>query len=443
MQETKQRKGNIGIAGAMAIGIGGMVGGGIFAVLGEAVSIARGATPIAFLLAGLIALVTANSYWRLSVRYPSQGGTVVFIHHAFGADFVTGSINFMLWLSYIVTLSLYAVAFGSYGLTFFTLDQAPGLRHALISTAIILPIAINLLNAELVSRTETAIVLAKLVLLAVVVAASVGAIDSARLSPQTWGSAMDVFTSGMVIFVAYEGFELIANAAEDVRDPKRTLPGAFFGSVVLVIVLYVVVAITTVGTVPAARIAEVRDYALAEAARPGLGLAGFRLVALAALLATLSAINATLYGNARLAYSLATSGELPRLLRREAWNRPAAGVLVSGTLALILANTVDLSAIAILASAGFLLIFGAVNLAAVVLSRRTGGGSMLPALGTAASWIALGVLLIHGYQQHPWTLGAFAGFVAVAVAFESIYPRIRERRLNLPARDTAGVGRDS
>jgi predicted PurR-regulated permease PerM len=84
-----------------------------------------------------------------------------------------------------------------------------------------------------------------------------------------------------------------------------------------------------------------------------------------------------------------------------------------------------------------------VNLAAVVLSRRTGGGFLLPALGTAASWIALGVLLIHGYREHPWTLGAFAGFVGVAVVFELIYPRIRERRLNLPARDNARVSHDS
>ncbi len=429
MQDKKDK--GIGLASAMAIGIGGMVGGGIFAVLGEAVTIARGATPIAFLIAGLIALVTASSYARLSVRYPSQGGTVVFIHHAFGIDFLTGSINVMLWLSYIVTLSLYATAFGSYGLTFFTLADAPVLRHVLISAAIVLPIAINLFNAEIVGRTETAIVVAKLVLLAVVVAASAGAIDAGRMSIHTWGGPLDIFTSGMVIFVAYEGFELIANAADDVRDPSHTLPRAFYGSVLLVIVLYVIVAVTTVGTVPEARIAVVRDYALAEAARPGLGMVGFRLVAAAALLATLSAINATLYGNARLAYSLATSGELPQLMRKEAWNRPAAGVLVSGTLALLMANLINLTAIAIIASAGFLLIFGAVNLAASVLARETGGSRSLAILGAGVSLIALFVLLTHGYEHNPRALLVFAGFCGLAIGFELVYPRIRERELRI------------
>ena len=110
--------GKLGLWAVVAIGVGGMVGGGIFAVLGLAVQLAHGGTPLAFALAGVVALLTAYSYARLSVAYPSRGGTVTFLDRAFGSGMVTGSLNVLLWLSYVVMLSLYAFAFGSYGATF-------------------------------------------------------------------------------------------------------------------------------------------------------------------------------------------------------------------------------------------------------------------------------------------------------------------------------------
>ena len=115
----------------------------------------------------------------------------------------------------------------------------------------------------------------------------------------------------MIIFVAYEGFELIANTGADVRNPERTLPRAFYASVVTVIVLYLLIAAVTVGNLPLDKIAAAQDYALAAAARPMLGQAGFTLIAIAALLSTTSAINATLYGSARLSFIIAKDGELP------------------------------------------------------------------------------------------------------------------------------------
>ena len=172
----------VGLVGALAIGIGGMVGGGIFAVLGEAVSLAHGGTRVAFLVAGGLALLTADSYARLSVRFPGQGGTLVYVDRAFGAGLTTGIINLILWLSYLVTLALYAVAFGSYALTFFS-TEAPWLRHLLISAAILLPVIINLVSAELVSRSEALVVGIKLVLLVVVVTAGATSVDLSRVAP--------------------------------------------------------------------------------------------------------------------------------------------------------------------------------------------------------------------------------------------------------------------
>jgi hypothetical protein len=422
---------SIGLVGAMAIGIGGMVGGGIFAVLGEAVSLAHGGTVMAFLVAGAIALATSYSYAHLSVHYPSQGGTVAFIDAAFGTDLATGSINMLLWLSYLVTIALYATAFGSYALTFFHGTHPSWLRHTLVSAAIVVPLAINLFNADIISRAETLIVLLKLLLLAIVIVAGFPHIHASHFAASTWGSGLTVVAAGMVIFVAYEGFELIANAAQDVERPERTLPRAFYGSVLFVIVLYCLVAAVTVGTVSEAEIAVAKDYALAAAARPTMGSLGFTLVAVSALLATFSAINATIYGNARLGYRLARDRELPQLLQHKTWNEPVSGVLVVGVLSLLIANLVDLTAIAILASAGFLLIFAITNAAAGRLSSEIGCRRWLPVLACIACSVALLILLRESYRSDAKALWIFLAFMVLSGLFEWLYARQLARPMRL------------
>ena len=142
-------KRSIGLLGAVSIGIGGMVGGGIFAVLGEAVSLAHGATAVAFFIAGIVAILTAYSYAKLSITYQSEGGTVTFIDKAFGDNVLSGSVNLMLWLSYLVTISLYATAFAYYGETFFA-HKSIWLHHGLIIFSILLPATINLVSASFV-----------------------------------------------------------------------------------------------------------------------------------------------------------------------------------------------------------------------------------------------------------------------------------------------------
>jgi amino acid transporter len=318
------------------------------------------------------------------------------------------------------------VAFGSYGLTFFPQGHEGWLRPVLVSTAIIVPIVINLLSAEVVSRSETLVVLVKLALLAAVIVAGVPFVDTGRFAPSTWGSPVSIAAGGMAIFVAYEGFELIANASEDVRDPHRNLPRAFYGSVALVMVLYVTVALITVGTVPDTRIAEVKDYALAEAARPALGQIGFTLVALSALLATFSAINATLYGSGRLGFALAKDGEMPKVLEKKVWNEPVAGVLTAGGFALLMANLLDLRSIAMIASAGFLLVFAATNAAGARLAPETGGRRWVSWVGSAGCLLSLATLLVNNFQENPLAFGAFLVFVGFAVAFELTYGKIRD-----------------
>ncbi len=413
---------SIGLLGAISIGIGGMVGGGIFAVLGEAVSLAHGATAIAFAIAGLVAIFTAYSYAKLSVAFQSSGGTVTFIDKAFGDNTLSGSVNFMLWLSYLVTISLYATAFASYGATFFP-EQSPLLTHTLICVAIIIPALINLISASFVGRSETVIVVIKVSLLILVIVVGASYVDTSRMSPTHWSEPLSIVVAGMIIFVAYEGFELIANAAEDIKNPDKNLPRAFYFSVIIVITLYILISIITVGSVSEEVLMKAKDYALAEAAKPALGETGFIIVALAALLSTFSAINATIYGNARLGYKIAKDGKLPKFLMNSKRDIPFNGVIYTTILSLILANSIDLTEIAIIGSASFLLIFFIVNISAYKLRKEIGALSIVTTVSSVLTLSALIVLMLHTYSSNPHAVIIFCSFIIISLLFELIYGR--------------------
>jgi len=411
----------VSLAGAISIGIGGMVGGGIFAVLGEAVSLAHGATALAFLFAGLVALLTAYSYVKFSVHFQNSGGTVVFIEKAYGRNLLSGSINMMLWLSYLITISLYASAFSSYALTFFPHDHAPWLKNVLITGAIILPSLINIVSASLVSKSESTIVLVKVVLLVVIIISGMFYVDVDRMSPGTWDKPASIIAAGMIIFVAYEGFELIANVADDIKSPEINLPRAFYGATIFVILLYVLISIVTVGTVPEQQILQVKDYALAVAAKPALGQMGFTLVAVAALLSTFSAINATIYGNARLGYFLAKEGVIPEFLSNRSRKIPVDGVIVTSILSIVIANSINLTEIAIIGSAGFLLIFALINVGAYRLRSEIKANRLISLVASIISIVALVTLLVHTYTTNTKAVIVFITFIFISALFESIY----------------------
>jgi amino acid transporter len=416
---TQESKTQIGYWEVVAIGIGGMVGGGIFAVLGLAVELAEGGTPISFAIAGLVALVTAYSYIKLSVAFPSQGGTVTFLDRAFGSGLLTGSLNILLWLSYIVMLSLYAFAFGSYGATFLPGTWQTAGKHVLISLSILGITGLNMLNAKIIGEAENWIVGLKLAILLLFVGIGLPGISADQLTPGTWSPLIHLVAGGMIIFVAYEGFELIANTAQDVKQPRINLPRAYYSAVAFVIVLYVLVAIVTVGSLPVDKIIAAKDYALAEAAKPFLGSAGFTLIAIAALLSTASAINATLYGAARLSYIIAKDGELPAVLEKKIWNEPLTGLVITAATTLLVANFFNLSSISTMGSAGFLLIFAVVNTANLRLAKDTASQQWIPSLGIVACIGALVALLWQTAMTSPqqlWILGIMAGLADWIVA---------------------------
>ncbi len=417
----------VGLWGAVAIGVGGMVGGGIFAVLGLSVQITKGAAPLAFLLAGLVALLTARSYALLSKAYPSRGGTVTFLNRAFGAGLFSGGTNVLLWLSYIVMLALYSQAFGSYAASFLPLSARTLGKHVLLTAAIVVITAVNIAGASSVARAERVIVAIKIAILLLFVAVGVAGVSSERLAPAQWSSPVSVVVGGMIIFLAYEGFELIANAAEDVADPARVLTRAYYISVLSVIALYVAVAIVSVGSLPLARLISARDYALAEAAEPALGAAGFAMIGVAAMLSTASAINATLYGSARMTYTIAKSRELPAQLDRPVWNQPLEGLLITAAATAVLANLLDLEAISTMGSAGFLIIFAAVNLAEAHTARRRGSSVWISVAAVMACVTALAALIAKSSLE---SVSVLVAMVALSFGIEATFRKVSGRPIH-------------
>jgi hypothetical protein len=418
----------IGYWSVVSIGIGGMVGGGIFAVLGLAVQMAKGGVPLAFFISGLIAILTAYAYVRLSVTYPSQGGTVEFLNQAFGSGMVTGGLNVLLWLSYIIMLSLYAYAFGSYGKIFFPVATQAIWKHVLISAVVVFLTLLNVLGARAVGKSEEWIVGMKVTILFVFIAFGIAHVNFHHLTPDTWAKPISLFAGGMIIFLAYEGFELIANTAKDVKDPQRTLPKAYYSSVGFVIVLYVLVSMVAAGNLTIGQIISTKDYALAEAAKPFLGYTGYSLIAIAALLSTGSAINATLYGAARISYIIAKDGELPTILEHKIWNRPVEGLLITSVLTLLASNFLDLSSISLMGSASFLIIFAFVNAANVRLHRKTKSQPWISTIGTIASVTALIALIWRIFESMPSKLWLLGVMLAAAFSIEAIYRALTGRQ---------------
>lgn len=420
----------IGLIGAISIAIGGMVGGGIFAVLGLAVSLAKGGTAVAFLIAGLLALITAYSYVKLSLKYPDRGGTVKFINQAFGRGIFSGSVNNLLWLSYIIMLSLYASAFGSYApnLLEITANKTTDF-HIYASGVILFATAINYYSIKVVGLIESYAVIIKLIILLSFVGIGlyglVGNPNLHQLTLSNWESPLPVITGGMVIFVAYEGFELVANAAPDIVNPNENIPKAYYYSVGFVILLYVVIAGITVGSLPFSEIATAQDYVMAEAAKPLLGQLGFSVITIAALISTFSAINASLYGGSKVSYEIAEDDELPHELTSKLWNQPI-GLLITSATTLLLTNTLHLESISTAGSVGFLLIFAIVNFVGFKLSNAIGAHKLIPLIGGLLCSIALVTLLIQQSNSNFIGVLVSISILVLCVIFETTYKKTKK-----------------
>ena len=385
----------LGLYELVAIGIGGMVGGGIFSVLGLAIGEAGHAAPLAFAFGGVLALLTGHSYARLGLAFRSAGGSFSYMEHAFAHRNFASIGGWLLVVGYVGTLALYAYTFGVYGTAMLgSYGKAAWTPHALQSAVLLAFLAINLYGVKAAGMTEVVIVLFKVAILGLFAVAGVVTIREDHALPLLDKGGAGVLVGAALIFVAYEGFELIPNAVHDMKDPERDLPRGIVISIAATIAIYLLVSLVAVGNLTPAEIVKYKEYALAVAAKPFFGEAGFLLIGLAALLSTASAINATLFGTARLGMVMAEEETLPKVfsMRERTRNIPWVSLLLITAVTLVFVNTSDLAVIASFASSVFLMIFALINLSAFRLRRRIGIGWGLPVLGcalSAASWLVL------------------------------------------------------
>jgi amino acid transporter len=421
----------LSLAEVTAIGIGGMIGGGIFAVLGLAIAQAGHAVPITLIAGGVIALLTGLSYAHLGLALRGDGGSFSYIEHAFEQPGIAAVAGWLLVAGYVGTLALYATAFGAYGRTLIAGAGGAGpLSGGLAALVLVAFLAINLRGAKTSGATELAVVAVKLAILAAFAIAGLYTAQAGHFRPLFDHGPVAPFTAAALIFVAYEGFELIPNAIDEMANPERNLRRALVIAIVLTAAIYVTVALAALGNLTPAEIQHDQEYVLAVAARPTMGQFGFVLIGIAALLSTASAINATLFGAARLAMAMAMERALPRLFSMRARTRPVPWValvaLTAGALGFTL--TAPLAIISTFASATFLLIFFAINLSAWRLRRRIGLAGIWPlagALTTAASFL---LLLWHTYATAPQSLYWIVGVYAAAIVAEAVLTLWRGRR---------------
>lgn len=418
----------ISFSAAVAIGIGGMIGAGIFSILGIVAETAGSAMWISFLIGGIIALFSTYSYAKLGAKFPSAGGAVEFLVRGFGVGAISGGMNLFMWIGYIIAIALYAQGFSAYFLTFFTTTASPIATKTIAASIVILFTLINFLGAGSIGKAELFIVIVKVSILILFAAVGLFFIKFDYLSSQYWSNSENIIFAAGILFIGYEGFGLVANAAGNMNNPQKTLPKALYASVILVIIIYIAVAITVAGNLTANEISATRDYALAQAAKPFLGEFGFKLIAIAALLSTASAINATLFGAANVSYMVARDGELPKVFARTEWKNATGGLLITTLFVLFFILFFDLSGIAMMGSGAFLLIYAAVNAGHLRILSETGANKFIIILSLVLCLIMFIILEYYTFQKAPLAVYTMIFLLFGSFITERIYRKIIKNR---------------
>lgn len=341
-----------------ALGIGAMIGAGIFALLGQAALLVHSATWISFAVGGVIALFSGYAYSCLSANYPDRGGIIDFFKQGLSSPTLANTLSFLYLFTLVLTVAMVARAFGAYALQLFHSDTSSLWILRGYTAGIILVLAfLNVMSSDAVGRTEVVFVVIKLSILTMLIVAGSMTIEPDLLSIKQLPSAENLFSSVGITFFAYAGFGMMANASDKVADPRRTMPRAFMLAIGVTIIFYIALSLVLLGNISPQVLVKHADTAVAQVAYPILGPIGFTIVSVGALLATASAINATLFSAFNIIDSMNVNRILPSVLRNKIWRLATYGNVGTVAIVLLLSLTLNLSSLANVASATFLICY--------------------------------------------------------------------------------------
>ncbi|MDT7758530.1 MAG: hypothetical protein QOH27_4428 [Mycobacterium sp.] len=428
--------GSITVASATAIGVGGMMGAGLYTLIGLASTTAGVWLPVAFLVGGAVSVFSVYSYAKLGARYPSRGGAAQFLIRCFGDGVIAGGLNVFQFLGWIIAMALYCAGFAGY-IRALLPWETPEWSGKLIGIGLIVAVVfVNMMGSKLVGRSELFVVTIELAILAVFAVLGLMKSDPGRFADNGDHNWLGILFAAGLLYVTYEGFGVVTNSADDMKNPAKELPRAMFVALGIVVVVYVVISAIVVMTMSLPALDASQGHVLSDAGAAVMGHVGFVIIGAAALLATASGVNATMFGDANLGFMVAKSGELPSDFTRGVWRGGNVGLVIAAALTALFVVFFPLSAVGSMASLAFLIVYGTVSAGHLRVYRETGAKRWLLVVAIALN-LALFLLLL-GYTIHTGPASTWITLLAVlalSFVFEVGYRKRTGRTLKL---ETAG-----
>lgn len=382
----------LGLLDITMIGVGAMIGAGIFVLTGIAAGEAGPALVLAFFLNGVVTTFTALSYAELGSAFPEAGGGYLWVKEGMGGTqgFLAG---WMSWFAHAVACSLYGLGFGRFAVEIVSLvyPQVFAYEATLTLTFMVFIVVlfayINYRGASETGLVGNVVTIAKVIILAVFIAFGlVAVIRRPELNVFTDNFLPNglpgVFVAMGLTFIAFEGYEIIAQSGEEVKNPRQNIPRAIFISIVVVIIFYILVAFVAIGAVrvPASAgdvpiwdyLAAAREVAIVRAAEQLMGRWGGLLILISGLASTMSALNATVYSSSRVSFAMGRDSNLPAIFGRvhRKLHTPHWAVALSAVLIILMALSLPIDEVAKAADVMFLVMFAQVNITVMTLRRR-------------------------------------------------------------------------
>jgi amino acid transporter len=411
---------------AAFIGVGAMVGAGIFSLLGAAGAVAGAAVWLSFLLAGAVAMLQGYSFAKFGARYPSAGGILEYVLRGFGDGHFTGIIAWLLLSTNAIITAMVAVSFGSYASSALSIEGTAGVKLFAVLLLLVMT-ALNVLGSQAVARTQTVIVYVVITILTVFAVATLTNLHAHLLAFSGYPPFRDIVSSVALTFFAFLGFGIITFTAKDLRDPRHQLPRAMFLALGIATVIYVAVSLGVFGTLTVEKVIASGGTAIAVAAQPVLGRAGYWLMTVTALFATTGATNAGLYPAAGLCEQMAMIGQFPPFMGKR-WNgRVPSGLVVTAAVAIVLAAGFNLDSIASIGSAIALLVFGLVSVGHLRVHSETGASPAILVLAVVTTATVLVTFIVTTVIHEPATMITMVAIVVLGAVIDFWWKRVRDQ----------------